>query len=73
MAIATATSILILIQQLHPLEFRWSEQNYVDKLFGTNELRIIAAQKKTPNHLPPTWYKDVDKFIDFRKPFLIYK
>ena len=71
--IATATSILILIQQLHPREFQWEKNDYIDKLFGTNELRIIAAQKKTPDHLPPIWLKDVYKFNEFRKPFLIYQ
>ncbi len=71
--ITTATTILILIQQLHPLEFRWEDNNYIDKLFGTKELRIIAAQKKSPDHLPAIWYQDVYKFNEFRKPFLIYK
>jgi len=70
--IATATTILILIQQLHPREFQWEKNDYIDKLFGSNELRIIAAQKKPPDHLPAIWFKDVYKFNEFRQPFLIY-
>ena len=71
--ISTATSILILIHQLFPRQFQWEENNYIDKLFGSNELRIIAAQKKSPDQLPPLWSKDVYKFNVFRQPFLIYK
>tara|TARA_Y100000590_G_C15665420_1_gene994260 strand:+ start:109 stop:1419 length:1311 start_codon:yes stop_codon:yes gene_type:complete len=71
--IATATTILILIQQLHPREFQWEKNDYIDKLFGTNDLRIIAAQKKPPDHLPPLWLQDVYKFNEFRKPFLLYQ
>ena len=70
--INTATTILILIQQLHPREFQWEKNDYIDKLFGTNELRIIAAQNKTPDHLQPLWMQDVYKFNEFRKPYLLY-
>ncbi len=71
--IETATSMLILIDQLFPRQFRWEENNYIDKLFGSNELRILAAQKKDADHLPALWSKDVYKFNEFRQPFLIYK
>ena len=60
--ISTATSILILINQLFPRQFQWEENNYIDKLFGSNELRIIAAQKKSPDQLPSLWSKDIYKF-----------
>ena len=68
----TATTILILMQQLHPREFQWEENDYIDKLFGTNELRIIAAQNKSPDYVPSLWLQDVYKFYEFRKPFLLY-
>ena len=71
--LATATTLLILIHQLHPRQFQWENNNYIDKLFGSNELRILAAQKKSPDHLPALWSKDVYEFNEFRQPFLIYK
>ena len=71
--IATATTMLMLIQQLHPRQFQWEDNDYIDKLFGSNELRILSAQKKTPDHLPALWLKDIYQFNEFRKPFLIYK
>ena len=66
------TTILILMQQLHPREFQWEKNDYIDKLFGTNELRIIAAQNKSPDYVPSLWLQDVYKFYEFRKPFLLY-
>ena len=68
----TATTILILMQQLHPREFQWEKNDYIDKLFGTNELRISAAQNKSPDYIPSLWLQDVYRFYEFRKPFLLY-
>jgi len=67
-----ATTILFLINQLHPREFQWEKNDYIDKLFGSNELRILTAQKKPASHLAAVWSKDIYKFSEFRKRFLIY-
>ena len=71
--LATATTIMLLIERLHPREFQWEQNGYIDKLFGSNELRIFAAQKKPTDHFPAVWAKDVYKFSEFRQSFLIYK
>ncbi len=71
--IETATTMLMLIHQLFPRQFQWEENGYIDLLFGSNELRILAAQKKDPDHLSALWSKDIFKFNEFRKSFLIYK
>ena len=70
--IVTATTLMLLIQRLHPREFQWEKDDYVDKLFGSNELRILSAQNKPIDHLPAIWAKDVYKFSEFRQSFLIY-
>ena len=70
--IATSTTIMLLINQLHPREFQWEANDYIDKLFGSNLLRLLAAQKKPPDHLPAQWVHDVYKFNQFRQPYLIY-
>ena len=57
---------------MHPREFQWKENGYIDKLFGSDLLRLLAAQKKSPDYLPPQWAQDVYKFNEFRQPFLIY-
>ena len=71
--IVTATALMLLIERLHPRQFKWAKDDYIDKLYGTKDLRIIAAQKKPPSHLPAIWAKDVYTFSDFRKGFLIYR
>ena len=71
--IITATSIMLLIHQLHPRQFKWEADGYIDKLFGSDILRVIASQNKKPDQLHPHWYKDVSTFIDFRKSYLLYE
>jgi len=70
--IITATTLIMIINQLHPREFQWKKDGYIDKLFGSDLLRLLAAQKKSPDYLPSQWAKDVYRFNDFRQPFLIY-
>ena len=70
--IKTATTLIMLINHLHPREFQWKEDDYIDKLFGSNLLRVTSAQKKPPDHLPAQWARDVYKFNEFRQLFLIY-
>ena len=70
--ISTATSIIMLIHHLHPREFQWTGDGYIDKLFGSDLLRTLTAQNKSPEMLPPQWVHDVYLFNQFRQPYLIY-
>lgn len=70
--LASATTVIILASQLYPREFKWADNDRMDKLYGYNQLRIFAAQQKPPNYLPPLWFHDVVRFNDFRRRFLIY-
>ena len=70
----TATSIITLISQLHPREFKWEGQGYIDKLFGSNQLSLFVAQKKPPGYLSPWtnaakanyWQKRLENQLSFR-------
>ena len=68
----TATSIITLIERLHPREFQWEAHGYIDKLFGSNELRLFVAQKKPPSYLSPQYMHDEIEFSKFRDKFLLY-
>lgn len=70
--LATATAVIILAYQLHPRQFQWVHDQYIDKLFGYNLLTTFAAQGKAPQYLPPQWTKDVLRFSEFRNRFLLY-
>ena len=71
--VETATTIITLTDQLHPREFQWIGQGYIDKLFGSDMLRVFVAQKKPPAYLPPRWMHDELKFSEFRQRFLLYR
>ena len=45
---------------------------YIDKLFGSNQLRIFIAQKKPPSYLSPQYMHDEIEFSKFREKFLLY-
>ena len=68
----TATSIITLIERLHPREFQWAAHGYIDKLFGSNQLRLFVAQKKPPSYLSPQYIHDEIEFSKFRNKFLLY-
>ena len=68
-----ATSILNLIYQLHPKELKWEGNGYIDKLFGSDLLRILIAKNKSYYDFTPHWMKDQLKFSQFRERFLLYK
>tara|TARA_B100000949_G_C14287445_1_gene455115 strand:+ start:2727 stop:4034 length:1308 start_codon:yes stop_codon:yes gene_type:complete len=70
--VETATTIITLMNQLHPREFQWRGHDYIDKLFGSDMLRVFVAQKKPPSYLSPQWMHDEMKFSEFRKSFLLY-
>ena len=70
--ISTATSMIMLIHHLHPREFQWTGDGYIDKLFGSDLLRTLTAQNKSPEMLPPQWVHDGYWFNQFRQPYLIY-
>ena len=70
--INTATTMMLLIYQLHPRQFQWKDNGYIDKLFGSDILRVIASQKKDNDQLSPHWSKDISQFYEFRKPYLLY-
>ena len=71
--IEIATSIITLISHLHPREFRWESNGYIDKLFGSNQLRLFVAQRKPPDYLSPQYMHDEIEFSKFRETFLLYK
>ena len=70
--VEVATTIITLIERLHPREFQWAPHGYLDKLYGSNQLRLFVAQKKPPSYLSPQYMHDEIEFSKFRKKFLLY-
>jgi uncharacterized protein YbbC (DUF1343 family) len=70
--IHTSTVCLATISRHYPRRFRWVGDNYIDKLYGHDYLRIFIAQERDIMKLPATWSKDVINFSKFRERYLLY-
>ena len=68
----TTVTILSLTANLEPRRFKWVGNNYVDKLYGHNYLRLFIAQERDIRKLPATWSEEVIRFNQFRQKFLLY-
>ena len=64
--------ILLTLQTLYPDDFRWQENYFIDKLFGSDYLRRFISQERNINSFEPIVQSDQLDFYEFRKPFLIY-
>ena len=70
--LSTTVTILSLAANLEPRRFKWVGNNYVDKLYGHNYLRLFIAQERDIRKLPATWSEEVIRFNQFRQKFLLY-
>ena len=71
-SVRTTITILSLTAHLEPRRFKWTGNNYVDKLYGHNYLRIFIAQERDIRKLPATWSEELIRFNQFRQKFLLY-
>jgi uncharacterized protein YbbC (DUF1343 family) len=49
------------------------ENNFIDKLYGSDELRLMVQQGKTADEIRKTWQADLNHFKEKRKAYLLYK
>jgi len=68
----TGITLMSIISRQYPREFAWIGDNYVDKLYGHDYLRIFLAQERKPEKIESSWGRDVNQFYEFRKKFLLY-
>ena len=64
--------LLKIVHGLHPQEFKFLETNFIDKLFGSDELRLSILSKKTDLQLIKKFESDKRAFAIKRKNYLIY-
>ena len=46
--------------------------NYIDKLYGSDQLRKLVAAGKTESDIRQTWTKGLHEFKNLRKKYLMY-
>ncbi|MFA5403838.1 MAG: DUF1343 domain-containing protein [Ignavibacteria bacterium] len=53
-------------------EFKWINNNYIDKLAGTSKLRTMINENKTFKEIIDSYSEDLEKFNSNRKKYLLY-
>jgi uncharacterized protein YbbC (DUF1343 family) len=67
----TSVAILLALKNSSS-KFNWTNKNYIDKLVGTNKLRIMIDKGSTFNEIISETESDVKNFKDKTKPYLLY-
>ncbi len=70
-AVKAGVAILISFKKLCP-EFRFSKNNYLDNLAGTNKLRKKILDKEDYNSIINSWNEDLEQFKNLRSQYLLY-
>ena len=64
--------ILKSIYRHHPREFKILESDFLDKLYGSDELKKNIISDQSIDELVLTWKDETGKFIDASRPYIIY-
>tara|TARA_Y100001970_G_scaffold291703_1_gene429910 strand:- start:7677 stop:10355 length:2679 start_codon:yes stop_codon:yes gene_type:complete len=67
-----AVHIIDIVNRMHPNEFRFNSDNFIDKLYGSNHLRKIILSNGDIDSLFKKWENDQLIFEKKREPFLLY-
>ena len=67
--IITAVEIIYTIAQLYPDKFKFFETNFIDKLYGSNKLRLSIESKGNLSGLYGNWDS---QFSLAREKYLLY-
>ena len=65
--------IIDIIANLHKKEFKFIETNFIDKLYGSNQLREHILDDEDINSLIDDWSIEIHNFKQLSAPFLIYE
>ena len=68
----TGVGVLLTLKKLYPNDFKWDNNLFIDKLFGSSYLRSFIGQERNILSFDPIWQYDQFYFYSVRKPFLIY-
>ncbi|MEI7485099.1 MAG: DUF1343 domain-containing protein [Ignavibacteriota bacterium] len=67
----TSVAVLLALKK-SSTKFAWSNKNFIDKLVGTNKLRILIDNGSTLNEIIAEAGKDARNFKEKTKPYLLY-
>lgn len=67
----TAIAILITLKKFEK-NFKWTNNNFIDKLAGTDKLRKMIDNNESYDNIISYWTNDVERFINQIDKFLFY-
>ena len=65
--------LLALIKTLHPKQFKFLGSNFIDKLYGSDRLRVFILENRNINILIGNFQNHKDEFLQKRENYLIYE
>ncbi|MBO8163459.1 MAG: DUF1343 domain-containing protein [Brevibacillus sp.] len=70
--IRTALVIIREVKELYPDQFAWRSDNWIDKLLGTNSVRLALDAGKPVEEIMAEWERDLKEFEKLRELYLLY-
>ena len=64
--------LLAIIKSLHPEQFKFLESNFIDKLYGSDGLRLSISENRNINILIDEFQNNKGEFLQKREKYLIY-
>ena len=64
--------LLAIIKSLHPEQFKFLESNFIDKLYGSDGLRLSISENRNINILIENFQNHKGEFLQKREKYLIY-
>lgn len=68
----TAIAMLVTAKKLYHKDFEWREDNWIDKLTGSDRVRKAVDAGKSTDAIVGQWHGELAKFRRTRKKYLIY-
>jgi len=64
--------LLVIIKSLHPEQLKFLETNFIDKLYGSDRLRLSISENRNINILIDELQNNKGEFLQKREKYLIY-
>ncbi|RZS41264.1 uncharacterized protein YbbC (DUF1343 family) [Herbihabitans rhizosphaerae] len=71
--IRTAIAMIVTARQAHPQQFGWRQDNFIDKLYGSDRLRRMVDAGAGVDEIVGSWQGEQDTFRRQREQYLIYR
>ncbi|WP_298177400.1 DUF1343 domain-containing protein [Saccharomonospora sp.] len=71
--IRTAVDLIVTARRLYPDLFGWREDNFIDKLTGSDRFRTMVDAGATTDEVVGSWRAELHEFTRKRQPYLLYR